>query len=213
MPSVSSRDASVGPARGRAVMQHVSTVGRGFLRIPAQKITAVLFSGVRRTGGVVVTMSDPQGIVCGVRFLLLLLLLSGCAASATPETSGLLQAARGGDGDSWKDTAGVEYRLGLINTPELSECFGSTARLERQRLVAKGFRAQAYSKDRFGRAVAVVTLADGRNLNVYLARQGFADDRYLADFRAENPALARDLDVAFAAAKRERVGLWGACRR
>ncbi len=165
-------------------------------------------------GASAVTLSDLHGIVFAVRFLVLLaLLLTGCAASDSTDTSGLLQAAGGGDGDSWKDTTGVEYRLGLINTPELNECFGSTARTERKRLVAKGFRAQAYSKDRHGRVVAVVTLADGRNLNVYLARHGFANDRYLAEFRAENPALARDLDVAFAAAKRERVGLWGACRQ
>jgi endonuclease YncB( thermonuclease family) len=147
-----------------------------------------------------------------VRFLLLTLLLSGCAAaSTTPDASGLLHAARGGDGDSWKDTHGVEYRLGLINTPELGECYGTTARTERQHLVASGFRAQVYSKDRYGRSVAVVTLADGRNLNVYLARHGFANDRYLAQFRSENPSLARDLDVAFAAARREHAGLWGAC--
>lgn len=147
-----------------------------------------------------------------VRFLLLLALLSGCAGSAPTDASGLLHAARGGDGDSWKDTSGVEYRLGLINTPELNECFGTTARTERQQLVAHGFRAEVYSKDRYGRSVAVVTLADGRNLNVYLARHGFANDRYLAQFRSENPSLARDLDVAFAAAKREHAGLWGACR-
>lgn len=146
-----------------------------------------------------------------MRFVLLLLLVSGCAATAAPDATGLRHAARGGDGDSWKDTSGVEYRLGLINTPELSECFGTTARSERQRLVADGFRAQVYSKDRYGRSVAVVTLADGRNLNVYLARHGFANDRYLERFRSENPSLARDLDVAFAAAKREHAGLWGTC--
>jgi endonuclease YncB( thermonuclease family) len=105
----------------------------------------------------------------------------------------------------------VEYRLGLINTPELNECFGTTARTERQHLLAKGFWPQAYSKDRYGRSVVVVTLADGRNLNVYLARHGFANDRYLARYRAENPALAGELDVAFAAAKREHAGLWGGC--
>lgn len=143
---------------------------------------------------------------------LLALLLSGCASPAAPDAPGLLHAARGGDGDSWKDTSGREYRLGLVNTPELDECFGVAARTERQRLVAAGFRARAYGTDRYGRAVSVVTLADGRNLNVYLARYGFADDRYLTAFRSENPALARSLDDAFAAARRERAGLWGACR-
>jgi micrococcal nuclease len=124
----------------------------------------------------------------------------------------LLHAAAGGDGDSWKDTRGVEYRLGLVNTPELSECYGSTASRKRKQLTAAGFRASSYSVDVHQRHVAVVFLADGRNLNVWLARNGYADDRYLTEFRHENRALAAQLDPAFAAAKREHLGLWGACR-
>jgi endonuclease YncB( thermonuclease family) len=125
--------------------------------------------------------------------------------------TGLLRAADGGDGDSWRDTTGTEYRLGLVNAPETNECYGSTATVERTRLTAGGFRAEVYARDAYGRHVAVVTLADGTNLNVHLARLGFADDRYLPRFRAENPALAAELDSAFAAARAERVGLWGAC--
>jgi micrococcal nuclease len=123
----------------------------------------------------------------------------------------LLRAARGGDGDSWKDTKGVEYRLGLVNTPELSECYGRTASAKRKQLTAAGFRARAYAVDQFGRRVSVVTLADGRNLNVWLARHGYANDKYLATFRHENRGLAAQLDQAFAAARRERAGLWRAC--
>ncbi|MGI8534951.1 MAG: thermonuclease family protein [Mycobacteriales bacterium] len=134
-------------------------------------------------------------------------------ARGTPAAGGaaLLQAAGGGDGDSWKDTAGREYRLGLVNTPEFNECYGSTATAKRKELTAGGFRADVYTVDRYGRSVSVVTTTDGRNLNVYLARNGFADDRYLDRFRAENPSLATELDSAFAAAKAERAGLWGAC--
>ena len=134
----------------------------------------------------------------------------GLAQQSLP--NGLLQAARGGDGDSWKDTEGREYRLGLVNTPELNECYGRRASDERKSLVRKGFRAEVYTHDHYGRGVSVVSLADGTNLNVFLARHGFADDRYLAQFRPENPALAAQLDVAFAAARREHVGLWAACR-
>lgn len=123
----------------------------------------------------------------------------------------LLKAAPGGDGDSWKDTRGVEYRLGLVNTPELSECFGRTASAKRKQLTAAGFRARAYAVDDFGRRVSVVTLADGRNLNIWLARHGYANDKYLATFRHENRALATQLDQAFAAARRERAGLWRTC--
>jgi endonuclease YncB( thermonuclease family) len=134
------------------------------------------------------------------------------AAPATSEPgSPLLVAAANGDGDSWKDTSGKEYRLGLINTPEYDECYGSAATGARKRMVANGFRAQVYTTDTYGRLVSVVTTADGTNLNVWLARQGFADDRYLQQFRHENPALAAQLDAAFAAAKAERLGLWSAC--
>jgi endonuclease YncB( thermonuclease family) len=124
---------------------------------------------------------------------------------------GLLQPASGGDGDSWKDTSGREYRLGLVNAPEYNACYGSRATAARERLVAGGFRAQVYTTDRYGRSVAVVTTAGGNNVNVWLARNGYADDRYLAQFRHENPALAAELDQAFALAKREHLGLWGAC--
>jgi endonuclease YncB( thermonuclease family) len=130
----------------------------------------------------------------------------------TPPTSlPLLHAAAGGDGDSWKDTQGREYRLGMINTPEYNECYGSEATDKRQAMTAAGFRAKVYTTDKYGRLVAVVTTASGVNLNVWLARHGFADDRYLTEFRDENPVLASQLDVAFAAAKRERLGLWSVC--
>ena len=143
--------------------------------------------------------------------LVAVLLLAGCSTPSSVVETGLLQAAPNGDGDSWKDTAGHEYRLGLVNTPELGACYGERASAERKRLVRKGFRAQVYTHDRYGRLVSVVFLADGTNLNVFLARHGYADDRYLKQFRHENPALARELEPAFAAARREKAGLWGAC--
>lgn len=157
-----------------------------------------------------------------------LVLASGClpgagtpasevaAPSEAPEPEApapeLLQAASGGDGDSWRDTTGREYRLGMVDTPEVGECFSREATAERTRLVAAGFFADAYTTDRYDRDVSVVTASDGTNVNVHLARHGFADDRYLARFRHENTALARQLDAAFAAAKAEGAGLWGACR-
>jgi endonuclease YncB( thermonuclease family) len=136
----------------------------------------------------------------------------GAAAPTTPSpATALLQPADHGDGDSWRDTAGREYRLGMVNAPELDECFGAEASAERKALTAAGFRAEVYSDDRYGRGVAVVTTADGTNLNVHLARHGFVDDRYLADFRHENPSLAAELDLAFAEAQAEGRGLWSAC--
>lgn len=125
--------------------------------------------------------------------------------------SPLLFAAAGGDGDSWKDRSGREYRLGLVNAPETGECFGAEATSRRKALVRTGFRARGYTTDRYGRSVSLVTLADGRTLNVLLAREGLVDDRYLAQFRHENEPLAAQLDAAFAEAKRAGRGLWGGC--
>lgn len=143
---------------------------------------------------------------------------TGTPATGTPATSGsvggqgqLLMPAAHGDGDSWRDTHGRAYRLGLVNAPEQDECFGRQATAERRALVAGGFRAEVYAQDRYGRGVAVVTTAEGQDVNVHLARHGFADDRYLGQFRHQNPPLAARLDAAFAAARADRRGLWGAC--
>jgi micrococcal nuclease len=133
------------------------------------------------------------------------------ATDAPPPVSPLLQPAAHGDGDSWRDTAGTEYRLGMVNAPEQDECFGAEATAERRRQVAAGFHAEVYTVDRYGRGVSVVTTADGRNLNVHLARHGFVDDRYLADFRHENLPLAAELDLAFGEARAQGRGLWSAC--
>lgn len=135
------------------------------------------------------------------------------APTAPAQAMPLLFPAPHGDGDSWRDTAGREYRLGMVNAPELDECFGVEASAERKARTADGFRAAVYTHDGYGRAVSVVTTADGRNLNVHLARHGFVDDRYLADFRSEHPTLAAELDAAFAAARAEGRGLWSACGR
>jgi endonuclease YncB( thermonuclease family) len=133
-------------------------------------------------------------------------------APTRPAAAPLLFAAAGGDGDSWKDRSGREYRLGLVNAPETGECFGAEATARRKALVRSGFRARSYATDRYGRSVSLVALADGRNLNVLLAREGLVDDRYLAEFRHEYEALAAQLDVAFAEAKRAGRGLWGGCQ-
>ena len=132
-------------------------------------------------------------------------------ADATPGPL-VQQCARCGDGDSWKDRAGREYRMGLVNAPETDECYGATATRSRRELLARGFRADAYARDRYGRSVSVIYTSDGRVLNRVMAQQGLVDDRYLRTYRHENPALARQLDADFAAAKKAHRGLWGACR-
>lgn len=123
----------------------------------------------------------------------------------------LLVTAPGGDGDSWHDTGGIEYRMGLVNAPEVNECGGSAATAYRKRELAAGFFARSYSTDNYGRRVSVIYTRNGSNLNVLMARTGIANDKYLSEFRHENPALAQELDAAFGHAKASRVGVWGSC--
>ena len=82
----------------------------------------------------------------------------------------------------------------------------------RKQLTAPGFRATSHTTDQYGRHVSVVYRLMVRNLNVWLARNGFANDRYLKEFRHENPSLAALLDPAFAAAKTGAPGSVGRLR-
>lgn len=104
------------------------------------------------------------------------------------------------DGDSWVASDGKEYRLGLINTPERGEQCGAEATAFTRRFLSDGFVADAYSTDSHGRSVAEVRDKTGNSLNVALAKSGLGDDRYLEQFRHENPDLGRRLDDALASA-------------
>lgn len=101
------------------------------------------------------------------------------------------------DGDSWVASDGREYRLGMVNAPEALETCGRDATQFTRRFLADGFTADAYSRDVHGRTVAEVFNPSGASLNVALVEAGYSDDRYLDNFRHENPGLARRLDDAF----------------
>ena len=122
--------------------------------------------------------------------------------TATPgrRAAALLFIADQKDGDSFVASDGNEYRLGLVNTAEASEPCGPEASRFTRDFLAGGFTVDAYSRDRYGRRVAEVFDRSGRSLNVALAKNGYGNDRYLNQFRHENPDLARRLDAAFSAA-------------
>lgn len=106
------------------------------------------------------------------------------------------------DGDSWVASDGREYRLGMVNAPEpLEPCAREATRFTRH-FLDDGFTADAYATDPHGRQVSEVFARTGASLNVALVQAGYSDDRYLNNFRHENPALARRLDDAFATAAR-----------
>lgn len=104
------------------------------------------------------------------------------------------------DGDSWVASDGKEYRLGLIDTPERNEECGAEATAFTRQFIDAGFTVDAYSTDTHGRSVAEVLDKSGKSLNVALAKSGLGNDRYLNEFRHENPDLARRLDKALASA-------------
>jgi endonuclease YncB( thermonuclease family) len=142
------------------------------------------------------------------------LCLTGCAISPVQGLDGadgdVLFLEHLKDGDSFVATDGVEYRVGLINTPERSECGGSEAMAQTAAMLAYGFVAQVYAEDTHGRQVARVRTSDG-DIGVQLARLGFANDRYLDSFRSENPSYAAELELAFGEAYTARAGLWSSC--
>lgn len=106
------------------------------------------------------------------------------------------------DGDSWVASDGKEYRLGLINTPETNERCGPEATTFTREFLSNGFTVDAYTTDRHSRSVAEVFDQDGKSLNVEIAKSGLGDDRYLEQFRHENPELGRRLDSALASASK-----------
>lgn len=101
------------------------------------------------------------------------------------------------DGDSFVASDGKEYRLGLVNTPEYNEPCGLEASGFTRDFLADGFSVNAYAMDTYGRHVAEVFNPKQESLNIALAESGFGNDRYLDEFRHENPDLARRLDQAF----------------
>lgn len=118
-----------------------------------------------------------------------------------PTDGALLRVTDGKDGDSFVASDGVEYRLGLVDAPELSQPCGPEAAAFTNAFLADGFRVDAYATDTYRRTVAEVFDTDGRSLNVALADSGLGDDEYLEQFRHENPDLAGRLDTAFAGAE------------
>jgi len=118
------------------------------------------------------------------------------AGAPTPNTP-LLRVTILKDGDSWVASDGREYRLGMVNAPEALERCGRDATQFTRQFLADGFTAYAYATDVHGRHVAEVFNPSGDSLNVALVEAGYSDDRYLDNFRHENPDLARRLDDAF----------------
>ena len=118
------------------------------------------------------------------------------------------------DGDTlWLSEVG-KVRLIGIDTPEVhgrDECFGREASAFAERVVPVGarvhYRLGVEERDRYGRALAYVYLADGRLLNELLAERGYAQPLTVPP----NDELAERFVAAARRARDMRRGLWGAC--
>lgn len=117
------------------------------------------------------------------------------------------------DGDSLRLTDGREVRLIGINAPEIGkdgqpddpiarEARERTAALTRGKDVRLVYDAERF--DRYGRTLAYVVLADGRDVQEILAREGLA--WYIAI--APNVARLARYQAAEAEARRFRRGIW-----
>lgn len=152
-----------------------------------------------------------RGLGSGTAVLVALLLsaISPSPAEAFRERVQEIVVTKIIDGDSLVASAGkrrIEVRLADIDAPEGRQAYGRAARDAAARL-ALGQRGhmRTRARDGYGRIVADVYLADGRNLGHLLVAAGFA--WHDARFR-DKPELA----ALEESARRARRGLWAAPR-
>lgn len=131
------------------------------------------------------------------------------------------QVTRVVDGDTIKvllDGKEETVRLIGINTPETVdprkpiECFGPQASGETKKvLTGQSVNLESDptqdSRDKYGRLLEYVFLADGTNFDEFMIRQGFAYEyTYKYPYKYQ-----QEFKNAEALAKQEKLGLWSAC--
>ena len=146
----------------------------------------------------------------------LALALGGCSELATDATGGpgreAARVTKHTDGDTlWLSGIG-KVRLIGIDTPEVYgevECYGPRASAFVERTVPLGarvrYRLGVEERDRYGRALAYVWLADGRFLNRLLLARGFAEPLTIAP----NDEYEAEFSRVSARARAAGRGLWG----
>ena len=120
------------------------------------------------------------------------------------------------DGDTIELIGGTRVRLVQIDTPEVGtgECYSRAAAKQLRRLLPEGgsVTLEADSRldkvDQYGRLLRYVH-RNGVNVNIELVRRGAATVWFYEGVRGK---YAARLLAAAQAARRERRGLWGACR-
>jgi micrococcal nuclease len=146
---------------------------------------------------------------------LLACLAAGCSNPAAEPAAGDrvgAQVTKHTDGDTlWLSGIG-KVRLIGIDTPEVyggGECFGRRASAFVTRTAPLGatvrYRLGVDERDRYGRALAYVWLADGRFLNRLLVARGYAEPLTVPPNIEYEDVFVR----ASQSAREARRGLWG----
>jgi micrococcal nuclease len=115
------------------------------------------------------------------------------------------------DGDTVRLRGLGRVRLIGVDTPEVygsAECYGQEASDFAKRMLPAGtrvrYRIGVEPRDRYGRLLAYVWLADGRMLNRLLAARGYAVPLTIPP----DVAYAERFKAAAREARREGLGLW-----
>ncbi len=128
-----------------------------------------------------------------------LLLASGPAAAAPPRPAYAI------DGDSVR-VGSVTVRLLGIDTPEYGRCGFRKATTATKALIADGVRIRhVMGRDRYGRTLAYLRTADGRDIGAVLLRRGLAVSRY--DSMDGYPAHPRQASYRRLDAAHNRAGM------
>lgn len=148
---------------------------------------------------------------------LLCLLLAGCltglpvCAAAEPAHFNA-QAYKVSDGDSLRvvDAHGRQRRLrvAFVDAPELNQAYGqASAAALRRKVQGQVLAVTVWERDRYGREVAQVTLAN-QDLGLWLLQQGLAWHYTGIARRKQNANTYRRYAQAQAQAQQRRLGLW-----
>lgn len=160
-------------------------------------------------------MSRPVALLTVAVALFAAAAVSDTASGPALGAASSAHVARVIDGDTIVLADGDHVRLVQIDTPEIGtgECFSRAAGRELRALLPPGAAIALVADphldrvDRYGRLLRYV-FRDGRNLNLELVRRGAATVWF---FDGDRGRYAARLLAAATAARKARLGLWGAC--
>ncbi len=151
--------------------------------------------------------------------LALALAATGAGAAGPEAASREATVRRVVDGDTLVVGRRERVRLVGVDAPEIAhrnrtaEPYGAEAaafatRLAAGQRVQLHFDAEAGEKDRYGRTLAYVTLADGTSLNLALIASGHAEAYHALPYERRTEFLAAEREAC-----EQRLGLWAGRRR